>query len=56
MMKWIKDRIVEPTSWLAVGIGAIVLSMLIPKLALTLMIIAAVTVAAGVIMKEKGNG
>ena len=55
-MKWIKDRIVEPTSWLAVGIGAIVLSMLIPQFAIVFMIIAAVTVAAGVIMKEKGNG
>ena len=56
MVKWIKDRIVEPTSWLAVGIGAILVSMLIPKLALTLMIVAAVTVAAGIIMKERGNG
>ena len=55
-MKWIKDRIVEPTSWLAIGIGAIVLSILIPKLAFTLMIIAAATVVAGIIMKEKGNG
>ena len=51
-----KRQNVEPTSWLAVGIGAILVSMLIPKLALTLMIVAAVTVAAGIIMKERGNG
>ena len=25
-MNWIKSRIVEPTTWLAVGVGAILLS------------------------------
>ena len=56
MTKWIMDRIIEPTSWLAVGVGAVVLSMLLPKLSAIFMIVAAVTVAAGIILKEKGSG
>ena len=54
IMSWIKSRIVEPTTWIAVGVGAVVLSMFIPAIALVLWIIALGTVAAGMIMKEKG--
>jgi hypothetical protein len=55
-MNWIKSRIVEPTSWLAVGVGAIVVSSVVPSsVAVWLMIAAAVTVAAGIILKEKGG-
>jgi len=54
-MNWIKSRIVEPTSWLAVGVGAIVISSVVPSIAVWLMIAAAVTVAAGIILKEKGG-
>lgn len=55
-MDWIKDRIVEPTSWVAVGVGAVVLSMVLPSVAPIFLIIAAVTVGLGIFMKEKGNG
>ena len=54
IMSWVKSRIVEPTTWLAIGIGAVVLSMLIPAIALALWIIALCTVGAGIFMKEKG--
>jgi len=54
IISWVKSRIVEPTTWLAVGIGAVVLSMLIPAIALALWIIALCTVGAGIFMKEKG--
>ena len=55
-MDWIKDRIVEPTSWVPVGVGAVVLSMVLPAVAPVFLIIAAVTVGLGIFMKEKGNG
>ena len=54
IMNWIKSRIVEPTTWLAVGVGAVVLSMMIPAIAIALWIIAIGTVGAGIFMKEKG--
>ena len=53
-MKWIKDRITEPTSWLAVGVGALILSMVIPEGTFYFLLAAAVTAAAGAIMREKG--
>tara|TARA_Y100001963_G_scaffold146159_1_gene220705 strand:- start:276 stop:497 length:222 start_codon:yes stop_codon:yes gene_type:complete len=55
IMNWIKSRIVEPTTWLAVGVGAVVLSMMIPAIAIVLWIIAIATVGAGIFMKEKGQ-
>ena len=55
IMSWIKSRIVEPTTWLAVGVGAVVLSMMIPAIAIVLWIIAIATVGAGIFMKEKGE-
>ncbi len=54
-MEWIKSRLVEPTTWIAVGVGAILLSIVIPKAASVFLIAAAVTVAAGIFMKEKGK-
>tara|TARA_R110002020_G_scaffold241191_6_gene454353 strand:+ start:659 stop:823 length:165 start_codon:yes stop_codon:yes gene_type:complete len=54
-MNWIKSRISEPTTWLAVGVGAIIISAVIPAWAGWLMIAAAVTVAAGILLKEKGS-
>ena len=53
IMNWIKSRIVGPTTWLAVGVGAVVLSMMIPAIAIVLWIIAIATVGAGIFMKEK---
>ena len=53
-MKWITSRIVEPTSWLAVGVGALVLSVFIPQGALYFLIAAAATAAAGILMRERG--
>ena len=55
IMNWINSRIVEPTTWLAVGVGAVVLSMMIPAIAIVLWIIAIATVGAGIFMKEKGE-
>ena len=55
IMNWIKSRIVEPTTWLAVGVGAVVLSMMIPAIAIALWIIAIATVGAGIFMREKGQ-
>jgi hypothetical protein len=54
-MDWIKSRIVEPTTWISVGVGAILLSMVVPRGAPIFLLIAAVTVAAGMFMKEKGK-
>ena len=54
VMTWIKSRIIEPTTWVAVGLGAVVLSAIIPALALAMWCIAAVTIVAGIFMKEKG--
>ncbi len=54
-MDWIKSRIVEPTTWISVGVGAILLSVVVPSGAEIFMIAAAVTVAAGIFMKEKGK-
>lgn len=56
IMSWVKERIVEPTSWVAVGVGALVLSIVAPSAAPVFLIIAAITVALGIFMKEKGNG
>tara|TARA_R110000824_G_scaffold148384_1_gene318116 strand:+ start:977 stop:1141 length:165 start_codon:yes stop_codon:yes gene_type:complete len=54
-MDWIKDRIVEPTTWIATGVGSILLSMVIPQGAEVFLIVAAATVAAGIFMREKGK-
>ena len=53
-ISWIKQRIVEPTTWLAVGLGTVVLSIMIPVIAMWFWCIAAITVVAGIFMKEKG--
>ena len=55
IMDWVMERIVEPTSWRAIGVGAIILSMLIPSWAMWFWCIAGATVVAGVIMKEKAE-
>jgi|TARA_R100000458_G_scaffold2031_1_gene1720 hypothetical protein len=55
VMTWIKSRIIEPTTWVAVGLGAVVLSAIIPALALAMWCVAAVTIVAGIFMKEKGQ-
>ena len=55
-MKWITSRLVEPTTWVAVGVAAVAVSTLVPVATAYLMVVAAVTVAAGIILKEKGNG
>jgi hypothetical protein len=54
LMDWITSRIKEPTTWLSVGMGALVFSVLIPKWAIVLVLVAAVTALAGIVMKEKG--
>ncbi len=53
-MNWIRSRIVEPTSWLAVGVGALILSMIMPESAFYFLLAAAVMAAAGIIMRERG--
>ena len=53
-MDWITSRIKEPTTWLSVGMGARVFSVLMPKWAIVLVLVAAVTALAGIVMKEKG--
>jgi len=54
MMEWIRKRIVEPSTWSAMGVGAIVMSMMLPAWAMWFWCGAAVTVVAGIMMKEKG--
>ena len=54
-MNWIKSRIIEPTTWVSVGVGALILSILVPQAAPILLLAAGVTVAAGILMKEKGS-
>ena len=39
-MDWITSRIKEPTTWLSVGMGALVFSVLIPKWAIVLVLVA----------------
>ena len=55
VMDWVKKRIIEPTSWISIGVGAIILSMLMPSMGIWLWCIAGATVVAGVIMKEKAE-
>jgi len=55
VVDWVKGRIVEPTSWIAVGVGALILSMCIPTGGLYFLGAAAVTVVVGVFMKETGS-
>ena len=55
VMTWIKSRIIEPTTWVAVGLRAVVISMILPATAFAMWCLAAVTIAAGVFMKEKGQ-
>lgn len=55
IMDWVMKRIVEPTSWIAVGVGAIILSMIMPSWAMWFLCIAGATVVAGVVMKEKAE-
>ena len=55
IMDWVRNRIVEPTSWIAIGVGAIILSMIMPSWAMWFWCIAGATVVAGVIMKEKAE-
>ena len=52
---WVVSRIVEPTSWIAVGVGAIVLSILVPVGAPYFLGIAGITAVAGMFMKEQGG-
>ena len=56
VIEWVKSRLVEPTTWLAVGVAAILLSTLIPAGTDYFMGLASVTVVAGVVMKERGDG
>ena len=55
IMDWVRNRIVEPTSWIAIGVGSIILSMIMPSWAMGFLCIAGATVVAGVIMKEKAE-
>ncbi len=55
IMDWVMKRIVEPSSWIAVGVGAIILSMIMPSWAMWFLCIAGATTVAGVIMKEKAE-
>ena len=55
VIDWVKGRIIEPTSWIAVGVGALILSMYIPAGGLYFLGAAAVTVVAGIFMKEQGS-
>ena len=54
IMEWVKKRVVEPTSWLAIGVGAVVLSMMMPAWAIWFWCVAGATVVAGIVMKERG--
>ena len=55
IMEWVKKRVVEPTSWISVGAGAIILSMMIPSWAIVLWCVAGATVVAGIVMKERAE-
>jgi|TARA_R100000315_G_C5201826_1_gene118775 hypothetical protein len=55
VVNWVADRIVEPTSWISVGVGAIVLSILVPVGTPYFLGIAGATALAGMLMKEKGG-
>jgi|TARA_R110002020_G_scaffold390400_1_gene600879 hypothetical protein len=56
VFNWLKSRIIEPTSWIAIGLGAVIASIAVPSVAIYLLSASAVTVAFGIFMKEKGNG
>jgi len=55
VVDWVRNRVVEPTSWIAVGVGALILSICIPAGGLYFLGAAAVTVVAGIFMKEQGS-
>ena len=55
IMEWVKKRVVEPTSWLAIGMGAVVLSMMMPTWAIWFWCVAGATVVAGIVMKERAE-
>ena len=55
VIDWVVSRIIEPTSWIAVGVGAIVLSILIPVGTPYFLGVAGVTAIAGMLMKEQGS-
>ena len=54
IMEWVKKRVVEPTSWLAIGVGAVILSMMMPSWSIWFWCVAGATVVAGIVMKERG--
>jgi hypothetical protein len=55
VIDWVRNRIVEPTSWIAVGVGALILSVCIPAGGSYFLGAAAVTVVAGIFMKEQSS-
>ena len=55
MMEWVRKRVVEPSTWAAMGVGAIVMSMMLPAWAMWFWCVAAVTVVAGIVMKERAE-
>ena len=55
VIDWVKNRVVEPTSWIAVGVGALILSVCIPAGGPYFLGAAAVTVVAGIFMKEQSS-
>ena len=54
-MDWIRSRITEPTTWLAGGVGALVLSVAVPQGAFYFLVGAAVTAVVGAVLREKAQ-
>ena len=55
VLTWLKERFMEPSTWLGIGIGLMSVSFMFPTWIGALMIAAILTVIVGVVLKEKSN-
>ena len=55
VLTWLKERSIEPSTWLGIGIALMSASFMFPMWIGALMIAAIITAIVGVVLKEKSN-
>tara|TARA_R100001377_G_scaffold75981_1_gene52735 strand:+ start:853 stop:1026 length:174 start_codon:yes stop_codon:yes gene_type:complete len=55
VLTWLKERSIEPSTWLGIGIALMSASFMFPTWIGALMIAAVITAIVGVVLKEKSN-
>ena len=55
VLTWLKERSIEPSTWLGIGIALMSASFMFPTWIGALMIAAIITAIVGVVLKEKSN-